>query len=115
MTPRKRININEPPESNHSKANYRSVYIEPIKAEYSISLPAQTKQGKITEDNMADNSHACDDCGLLFENVHDLQRHVKNWCPEKEDLTLKRKLEVLRWTVSVAQTVIKHFVVNTIC
>ena len=101
VTPRKRININEPPESNHSKANYRSVYIEPIKAEYSISLPAQTKQGKITEDNMADNSHACDDCGLLFENVHDLQRHVKNWCPEKEDLTLKRKLPVEETTKEI--------------
>ena len=40
---------------------------------------------------MADNYHACDDCGLLLENIHDLQRHVKNWCPEK-DFTLKRKL-----------------------
>lgn len=22
---------------------------------------------------------SCDDCGLLFENIHDLQRHVKRW------------------------------------
>ncbi|KAK3084610.1 hypothetical protein FSP39_016240 [Pinctada imbricata] len=26
--------------------------------------------------------HSCDDCGLVFENIHDLQRHVKSWCPE---------------------------------
>ncbi|KAK3106557.1 hypothetical protein FSP39_022526 [Pinctada imbricata] len=26
--------------------------------------------------------HSCDDCGLVFENKHDLQRHVKTWCPE---------------------------------
>jgi len=34
----------------------------------------------------------CDDCGLLFQNVHDLQRHVNKWCPEEEeDLPMKRK------------------------
>lgn len=27
---------------------------------------------------------SCDDCGLVFENMHDLQRHVKRWCPENE-------------------------------
>ena len=25
---------------------------------------------------------SCDDCGLLFENIHNLQKHVKNWCHE---------------------------------
>ena len=29
-----------------------------------------------------DEMTSCDDCGLMFENVHDLQRHVKKWCPE---------------------------------
>ena len=24
----------------------------------------------------------CDDCGLVFENIHSLQKHVKNWCRE---------------------------------
>ena len=28
---------------------------------------------------------SCDDCGLVFENVHDLQRHVKRWCPENRE------------------------------
>lgn len=26
--------------------------------------------------------HSCDDFDLSFENMHDLQRHVKRWCPE---------------------------------
>lgn len=25
---------------------------------------------------------ACDDCGLVSENMHDIQRHVKRWGPE---------------------------------
>lgn len=32
---------------------------------------------------------SCDDCGIVFENMHDLQRHIKTWCPE--NLSLKRK------------------------
>ena len=35
----------------------------------------------------------CDDCGLVFENIHDLQRHVKKWCPEREELVVKRPRE----------------------
>ena len=33
------------------------------------------------ENTMADKGQACDDCGLLFDSVHDVQRHMKNgWC-----------------------------------
>lgn len=28
------------------------------------------------------NMLPCDDCGLVFNDEHDLQRHVKKWCPE---------------------------------
>lgn len=31
---------------------------------------------------------SCDDCGVVFENHHDLQSHVKNWCPQQ--MSLKR-------------------------
>jgi hypothetical protein len=32
---------------------------------------------------MENKGHACDDCGQLFDTIHDVQRHVKNdWCPE---------------------------------
>lgn len=33
---------------------------------------------------------SCDYCGLLFENMHDLHRHVKRWCPESFPLKRKR-------------------------
>ena len=26
---------------------------------------------------------SCDECGLVFDSHHDVQRHVRNWCPEK--------------------------------
>ncbi|CAG2190802.1 unnamed protein product [Mytilus edulis] len=34
--------------------------------------------------------NSCDDCGVLFETIHDLQRHIKTWCPENKES--KRKL-----------------------
>lgn len=37
---------------------------------------------------------SCDDCGLVFENMHDLQRHVKKWCPENEDRPLKKNRDI---------------------
>lgn len=30
---------------------------------------------ELMPENMADKGHACDDCGLLFDTVHDVQRH----------------------------------------
>ena len=91
VTPRKSIITNKLPNPNHFKVNNQSTHIEPLEAEHSLSTPAQIKQDHIIEDNMADNHHACDDYGLLLENIHDLQKHVKNRFPEK-NFTLKRKL-----------------------
>lgn len=28
---------------------------------------------------------SCDNCGLVFDNTHDLQRHIKTRCPENEN------------------------------
>ena len=33
---------------------------------------------------------SCDDCGLMFENIPDLARHMNRWCPENNDLKRKR-------------------------
>ena len=33
---------------------------------------------------------SCDDCGLMFENILDLARHMNRWCPENNDLKGKR-------------------------
>ena len=35
---------------------------------------------------------SCDECGLMFENIHDFQRHVKNWCPERQPPAKRLKL-----------------------
>ncbi|WAR02810.1 YMD3-like protein, partial [Mya arenaria] len=38
------------------------------------------------EEAMAEKGQACDDCGLLFDSAHDVQRHVKRgWCPETRE------------------------------
>ncbi|XP_053403263.1 uncharacterized protein LOC123555221 [Mercenaria mercenaria] len=40
---------------------------------------------------MAEKGQACDDCGLLFDSGHDVQRHVKSgWCPENKEPPSKR-------------------------
>lgn len=32
-----------------------------------------------------DDMPSCDDCGLVFDNIHDVQRHIKeNWCPAQQ-------------------------------
>jgi hypothetical protein len=28
------------------------------------------------------NIPSCDDCGVVLDNMYDLQRHIKSWCPE---------------------------------
>ena len=34
---------------------------------------------------------SCDECGILFENSHDLQRHVRTWCPENGGQPLRKR------------------------
>ncbi len=31
-----------------------------------------------------DNMPSCDDYGLMFDGTHDLLKHVKHWCPDKD-------------------------------
>ena len=44
-----------------------------------ISLP--TSETQIEE--MESGNYSCDECGVLFNNPHDLQKHVRTWCPEQ--------------------------------
>lgn len=48
-------------------------------------------QAEEVSDNMADKGHACDDCGLLFDTTHDVQRHIKSGnCPKTRNHCLTR-------------------------
>lgn len=51
----------------------------------SQTTTAQPHNNEIESEDMP----SCDDCGILFENIHDLQRHIKTWC--HENVPLKRK------------------------
>jgi len=49
------------------------------------SLGDQSKQTYRDEtSDYLEDMPSCDDCGILFVNVHDLLRHVKMWCPEQD-------------------------------
>lgn len=66
----------------------------PIKDEQSINNIHSTDSTATEQtypEELPDEMPSCDDCGVMFENMHDLQRHVKMWCPEHH--TLKRKNE----------------------
>lgn len=55
----------------------------------SQTTPAQLHNNEIESEDM----QSCDDCGIVFENMHDLQRRVKKWCPENVSLKRKRNDE----------------------
>jgi hypothetical protein len=40
--------------------------------------------------NIEEKTPSCDDCGLMFESIPDLARHMNKWCPENNDLKQKR-------------------------
>ena len=46
----------------------------------------QDNPSKQTYENMP----SCDDCGVVLDSMHDLQRHIKHWCPENESFKRKR-------------------------
>lgn len=39
---------------------------------------------------MTGTNMPCNDCGVLLDSMHDLLRHVNNWCPDNEVLKKKR-------------------------
>jgi hypothetical protein len=34
--------------------------------------------------NIEEKMPSCDDCGLMFENISDLVKHMNRWCPESQ-------------------------------
>ncbi|KAL4230598.1 hypothetical protein ACF0H5_010975 [Mactra antiquata] len=75
MTPQETTKEGVLPEVNHSAVGVQTGHIEEREN-------SQDYLGNNSEEIM-DKGQACDDCGQLFDTVHDVQRHVKNgWCPE---------------------------------
>ena len=53
-------------------------------------LPALGSPTKSREKRLS-NVPSCDDCGIVFENIHDLQNHIKRWCQESVQNHVKRQ------------------------
>ena len=92
------IKKEQPTEEHHFPIDVQTdrTYLEPIapikeeqlKEDHHLPINFQTDRtcpGPSEQQKMS----SCDDCGIMFDNTHDLQRHVKNWCPENR----KRKRE----------------------
>ena len=41
--------------------------------------------------NIEEKMPSCDDCGLMFESIPDLARHMNRWCAENNDLKQKKR------------------------
>ncbi|XP_060588538.1 uncharacterized protein LOC132743954 [Ruditapes philippinarum] len=79
------------PEANHSAIGLQTGHIE----DYLEPKKSQDNYENNSEEIMENKGQACDDCGQLFDTVHDVQRHVKSgWCPEHRE-SRKRKHEEL--------------------
>ena len=72
-----KINLLDCPRDQTSEKREKGVHIN---AGVDMNF-CQTSKKMSKNTNMA---HSCDDCGTLFDTSHDLQQHVKNWCPERE-------------------------------
>lgn len=76
--------------------------IKPTDIARNVETPPTTQVENITQ---FENMPSCDDCGLVFDTSSDVQRHIKNWCPENKNL--KRKREDSREPTSSNMTVKK--------
>jgi hypothetical protein len=59
---------------------------KPINRVEASSIPqfdSSSQSEQTCEEELSEMS-SCDDCGLIFQDTHDLQRHVKKWCPESQ-------------------------------
>jgi hypothetical protein len=86
VTPQEPIKEDNIPEVNHSTAEIHTdnivEYSEPDKIEDKSEKIQNNKLENNLEIIMENKGQACDDCGQLFDTIHDVQRHVKSgWCP----------------------------------
>ena len=62
-----------------------------------ISIKEQENSVHSFEDKSSEQTDeimpSYDDCGVVLDSMHDLQRHIKTWRPESESLKRKREDE----------------------
>ena len=91
VTTQKSIKREESCEVFHSGTDQPSVKIE-SHSNSERNYYSANDELENTNNKMADKGHACDDCGLLFDTSHDVQRHLKQgWCAEKSEPPAKRR------------------------
>ncbi|XP_046577215.1 uncharacterized protein LOC124285104 [Haliotis rubra] len=87
-----------PPESRHMEAGSTSIKEEQPEPPNHLTPDTQIDNiSKLVENTVAsedENMPSCDDCGIVFENNHDLQRHVRTWCPENGGEPLQKRAKV---------------------
>ena len=51
------------------------------------NIPQNQYEPRVQHSNTMElQMYSCDDCGTMLETVHDLQKHVKQWCPAHQDM-----------------------------
>ena len=76
-------NIVDYPEQRPIKESLEKIYCN---SEAKITKEDLFHSSEYSSDIMENKGQPCDDCGQLFDTVHDVQRHVKRgWCPESND------------------------------
>ena len=74
----KTIQVEETPEINHSSIGVQTDHI-----------------AESTDNEDMEKGQPCDDCGVLFDSTHDVQRHVKSGnCPENMDNNKRKHDEI---------------------
>lgn len=73
-------------------ASHLQVYSEEERTHLNSCCEVKSPTFAIMDSSSGSAMSSCDDCGLVFDSTHDLQRHIKRWCPENDKR--KRQLSV---------------------
>ena len=78
------INSEAPDNHYQSQVSYRAEHIEREEE----ALPERSHlQDEYQRDYIEEKMVSCDYCGIVMDNIHDLQRHLTTWCPMKMHAT----------------------------
>lgn len=72
--------------------NQLQIPFEEERTHLNSSVEVKRPTFAIMDSSVGSALSSCDDCGLVFDSPHDLQRHIKRWCPENENR--KRQLSL---------------------